>query len=156
MEPAALFAPLSTEAMMQVRWITLLLIGCASPRRAPVPVPVPMVLGEFEDDYGGSYSISSEEWRHGSKARYRIAYWRPEQQYLIAQNDSGKPTERGLWSRVDWMPLPGMLPYTWGFCMTAYAAPTAAAAESTPAARREVPRTGCNGFPFSRMKRRPA
>ena len=115
-----------------------------------------MVLGAFEADYGGSYSISGAEWRHGSKSRYRIAYWRAEQQSPIAQNDSGNATEPGLWSRIDWMPLPGMPPYTWGFCMTAYGAASAAAAESTPAARREVPRTGCNGFPFSRMKRRPS
>ena len=37
--------------------------------------------------------------------------------------------------------------------LTAYEAPTADSAEATRTARPETPRTGCNGYPYSRMKR---
>lgn len=59
-----------------------------------------------------------------------------------------------MWTRIDWMPLPGMAPYGWAYCMSASAARNDEAAESTHVARRESPRSGCNGFPFSRMQRR--
>ncbi len=58
----------------------------------PDGTPEPSLLGEFLDDYGGSYSITASEWRHG-RARYRITRWRSDQQYLIAQNDAGNPSE---------------------------------------------------------------
>jgi hypothetical protein len=58
------------------------------------------------------------------------------------------------WTRIDWAPLSGMAPYTWAFCLSAYDAATADLAEAARTARRDNLRTGCNGFPFSRMKRR--
>ena len=57
----------------------------------------------------------------------------------------------GLFTRIDWVRL-DMAPFTWAFCMTAYKATPADSAEATQPAKRDVPRTGCNGFPFSRMK----
>ncbi|CAN5907988.1 hypothetical protein BH11GEM2_BH11GEM2_35000 [soil metagenome] len=57
-----------------------------------------------------------------------------------------------LWSRIDWIRLE-MAPYEWAFCLSAYAAPTQEAALATTTARRDAPRTGCNGHPFSRMRR---
>ncbi len=110
------------------------------------------LIGEFADDYGSAYTISGTEWRHGARARYHITKWVADQQYLIAHNNASNPSDAGLWTRIDWVRL-DMPPYTWAFCMSAYKAPTAAAAESTLVARRDTPRTGCNGFPFSRMKR---
>lgn len=74
-------------------------------------------------------------------------------QYLIARNDEGNPGDVGRWTRIDWAPLSGMAPYTWAFCLSAYDAATAGAAEATQTARRDNLRTGCGGFPFSRMKR---
>lgn len=71
---------------------------------------------------------------------------------MIAQNDLDNPGDGGLWTRIDWLPLRGMSPWEWGFCLSAYKAVSAAAAESTRVARRETPRTGCNGHPFSRMR----
>lgn len=50
------------------------------------------------------------------------------------------------------MRLSDLAPYTWAFCLTAYKAPTAESARATTAANRATPRTGCNGYPFSRMK----
>jgi hypothetical protein len=111
------------------------------------------VLGEFEDDYQGRHTISPTLWVHHPRTRYHIRHWNASEQYLIAQNDSANPGDPGRWTRIDWMRLPSMPPFAWAFCLSAYAAPSAAAAESTRIARRETPRTGCNGFPFTRMKR---
>lgn len=39
------------------------------------------------------------------------------------------------------------------FCVSAFDAPTVAAAESAMVAHRETPKTGGNKFPFTRMRR---
>jgi hypothetical protein len=113
------------------------------------------VLGFFIDDYNATHSLSPTEWRHGTRAKYHITKWNSRDQYFIARNDSLNPGDGGLWSRVDWMRLDGMAPWTWAFCMSAFKAPTADSAESTRVANRSTPRTGCNGFPFTRMRSRP-
>jgi hypothetical protein len=116
-------------------------------------MPPSLVIGEFQDDYGNRFSITPLEWFHQPHARYHIVRWNSADQYAIAKNDPNNRGEPDRWTRIDWMMLPGMAPYEWGFCLTAYDAPTAATAEATPAALRESPKTGCNGFPFSRMRR---
>jgi hypothetical protein len=113
--------------------------------------PPAAILGAFTDDYEGRYTISPTLWTHGSRARYHILKWNVAEQYAIARNDDNNPGEMGLFSRFDWMPL-DMAPFTWAFCMTAFKAPSADSAERTIPAKRESPRTGCGGFPFSRMK----
>lgn len=149
-------------------WEVSLLMGAglalgACTHRPPVPPTSPAVpqelLGEFIDDYGDRFTITATEWAQHSdssyqvSARYHVARWNAAGQYLIAQNDSANPSARGRWTRIDWLPLPGMAPYTWGFCLSAYDAPDEAAAEATSVARRDIPKTGCNGYPFSRMRR---
>ena len=135
---------------------TLTLAACAGAARVatetPVGVPPALIVGEFEDDYGGRYVIGAAEWRHGATARYRIVRWNPADRYAIAQNAPGNASAPGKWTRIDWMAL-DMPPYAWAYCFTAYDAPSPAAAESAGVARREAPRTGCNGHPFSRMRR---
>jgi hypothetical protein len=111
------------------------------------------VLGEFVDDYGSRYTITPSEWFHQPAIRYRIVKWNPDAQYVIAQNAPTNSRSANEWTRIDWMPLTGMPPFEWGFCLSAYDAPTAAAAEAIDVARRDRPKTGCNGFPFSRMRR---
>lgn len=136
--------------------LALLAFGCghASPQvPAPVGAPDTLVLGRFEDDYGNRFVITPDSWRQLPRSEYHIVHWRSDLQYLIARNDARNSAAAGRWTRIDWMRFSGMPPYTWGFCLSAYQAPSAAAAESTLVARRETPRTGCNGFPFSRMKR---
>lgn len=113
-----------------------------------------MMLGTFVDDYGNQYAISKSEWLQLPRNRHRIVRWHVAEQYLIAQNDSGNPSAKGRWTRIDWLRLNDMAPYDWAFCYSAFAAATAAAAESAAVARRDTPRTGCNGFPFSRMRSR--
>lgn len=134
--------------------------GCAHGTRQMEPGAKAMtvapreLLGAFEDDYGSSFQISDTEWVHLPNARHRIVSWVPEKQYLIAQNDKVNKSAPGLWTRIDWILLPGMAPYTWAFCLSAYEAPTREAAEATTIARQDAPRNGCNGFPFSRMRRK--
>lgn len=115
--------------------------------------PPALLLGSFVDDYGIVYRVSEHEWVQLPDARYLISRWKPDARYLIARNDTSNPSDGGLWTRIDWVRLTGMAPYEWAFCLSAYAAPSAAAAESTRVARPESPRTGCNGHPFSRMRR---
>ncbi len=129
--------------------------ACARHRPAPpAPAAPAFLLGGFADDYGVQYEITPTEWAQLPRARYRIVRWDAAGQFAIAQNDPTNPGDGGLWTRIDWVALPGMEPFTWGFCYSAYKAPSAAAAESVTVANRATPRTGCNGFPFSRMRRR--
>jgi hypothetical protein len=118
-----------------------------APQQAP-----PFPIGAFEDDYGGRHTVSATEWQQGSSARYRIVRWDSAQRFLVAQNGEGNPSSPGRWTRIDWILLDGMPPYTWAFCFSAYDAPTADSAAATRIARPETPRTGCNGFPYSRLK----
>lgn len=129
--------------------------ACASTSSANPSTAPAELLGEFLDDYGAQYRITNTEWTQLPRARFHILKWNVAGKYLIARNDSGNAIDAGLWTRIDWMDLPGMPPYQWGFCYSAYRAPSAAVAETVSVARRETPRTGCNRFPFSRMKRAP-
>ena len=110
-------------------------------------------LGTFKDDYGISYLINETLWVQNSNAKYHIIKWNIEKQYLVAKNDAGNKTDSNKYTRIDYMTFSGMEPYLWGFCLTAYDAETDAIAEQTAAADRKNPKKGCNGYPFSRMKR---
>ncbi len=140
-------------AMRMVALAALVLVGCAPRLGAPDGTPPAYVLGTFEDDYGSSYEVTEETWEHVGYARYHVVRWRPEADYLVARNHTTNPADGGLWTRIDWVRLDGMAPYEWAFCLSAFDAPTAAAAESTRVARPGTPRTGCNGHPFSRMRK---
>lgn len=109
--------------------------------------------GAWRDDYNVRYAISDTLFRQGARLRYHVLSWHEGEQFLIARNDASNPADRGLYTRIDWMELPGMPPYTWAYCLTAYRAPSADSARATPPADRNNPRKGCNGFPFTRMAR---
>jgi hypothetical protein len=134
------------------------MLGCGGHASPPSPAPgtqrVPAeLLGRFEDDYGDRFVISDTEWLQQPHGRLRIHRWAADSGFLIAQNDSSNRYDPGRWTRIDWVTLPAMAPYTWAFCLSAYKAPTADSAAATRIADRSHPRTGCNGHPFSRMKR---
>lgn len=156
-----------TSVLAKIRLAAVVcFFGCASTVRtgAPAsqasPVSTPrnaapdFMLGLFDDDYGGSFSISSTDFVQLPRGRFHIVEWNVPQQYFIAQNDSLNRADPNKWTRIDWMPLSGMEPYTWAFCFSAYKAASRADANTTLTARRDTPRTGCSGFPFTRMKRR--
>lgn len=117
--------------------------------------PPAEVLGQFVDDYGNAFNISAQLFEQLPHGRFHIVEWNVAERFFIAQNDSANSSDAGRWTRVDWMPFENMAPFTWGFCLTAYRAASREEARATPAANRATPRTGCNGYPFSRMKRTP-
>ncbi len=110
------------------------------------------MLGRFVDDYGNTFRISPTLWEQLPHGRYHIVEWHAAEQYFLARNDSANSSAPGRWTRIDWMSFTGMPPYTWGFCMTAWDADTREAARGTAPPDRTTPRTGCNGYPFSRMR----
>ncbi len=115
-------------------------------------LPDGVMRGTFTDDYGNTYSISDTLFTQQPHGKFEIMEWHTQAQFVVARNAATNTSDPGLWTRIDWMLLPNMSPYTWAFCFTAYRAPTRDAARNTPAADRNNPRTGCNGYPFSRMK----
>lgn len=111
------------------------------------------LLGNFTDDYQIKYTITDSLWVQHPNARYHILKWDMEKQYLIVKNDAANQTGKNQYTHIDFMQFNDMQPYLWGFCLTKYNAETAQIAEETAAADRANPKKGCNGYPFSRMKR---
>jgi|JI10StandDraft_1071094.scaffolds.fasta_scaffold01525_20 hypothetical protein len=148
----------ATGVRLAICSVTVLLaVACArvtaTPQTPAVASAAPSVLlGTFTDDYDGTYRISPDVWEHGARTRYEIVAWYPDSQYLIARNAATNRADAGQWTRIDWMTLTGMAPYQWAYCLSAYKAPTRDSAQATRVANRGTPRTGCNGFPFSRMR----
>lgn len=141
---------------MRILFSSLLFIFASvsgySQKKASQSVPE-FAKGKFVDDYGITYQISDSLWKQQPNVVYRIIKWNPEKQYIIAQNGANNPSDRDLYTRIDYMTFNNMDPFNWGFCLTQYKASSIAEAEATAAADRENPRKGCNGYPFSRMKR---
>ena len=108
--------------------------------------------GDFKDDYDIRYTISDSLWLQYPGAKYHILKWNIQEQYIIARNDSKNPSEKDLYSRIDYMLLNNMGKWTWGFCLTVYDASSETAAARSKPADRQNPKKGCNGFPFSRMR----
>lgn len=129
------------------------LAGCATHAPRKVSSPPSMLVGDFIDDYGIGHRIDAGEWLQRPDTRYRVVAWHPDAQYLIARNDAGNRSDAGTWTRIDWLTLPGMPPWEWAFCLSAWDAATQADADRADIARRDTPKTGCNGYPFSRMRR---
>ena len=111
------------------------------------------LLGNFTDDYGSNYSISKNEWVQDTKMKYQLLLYNKKDNYLIAKNDEANPSGGGLYTRIDIIYFESMGQWLWGYCLTAYQASGIEEAINTAAADRNNPRKGCNGFPFSRMKR---
>lgn len=112
-----------------------------------------VLLGNFTDDYGSSYTIIGKTWMHGTKAKYHLIQYNKAENFFIAKNDEANPSDGGLYSRIDIMYFEKMEHWLWGYCLTAYKATTIQEAINTAAADKINPRKGCNGYPFSRMKR---
>jgi len=129
----------------------LLCLACTSGESGG-DAPPNQLLGDFRDDYGISYSISDSSWHQLPTTIFHVVHWDSAGQHLIARNGADNPGDAGKWTRIDWLLLQNMEPYTWAYCLTVYDGATRQAAEAAPAADRTIPRTGCNGFPFSRMQ----
>jgi len=130
--------------------------GCAhlpgARTSASAPLPAGVMRGRFLDDYGNAFEISDTLFAQMPHGRFHLVEWHVDEQFVVARNDAANEHDPGQWTRIDWMVLTDMAPYTWGLCLTAYRAPTRKAARETPPPDRTTPRTGCNGYPFSRMR----
>ncbi len=132
--------------------ILLLIIGLSATAQERDTIPA-LFKGEFVDDYGIRYHLTDTVWTQQPGIRYHIIQWNEKEQWLLARNDAANPSAPGLYTRIDITRFSNMAPWTWGFCLSAYESATAGDALKVKAADRNTPRTGCNGFPFSRMKR---
>lgn len=138
--------------------LPLLLAGCTRHARPassfPAAAPPAWLLGAFADDYESRHTITADSWTQERYATYHVVRWNVEGQYLVARNDATNREDAGKWTRIDWMRLEGMPPYAWAYCISVWNAATPEEAEAASSlARRETPRTGCGGHPFTRMKR---
>ncbi|MDZ4673193.1 MAG: hypothetical protein SGI84_02000 [Gemmatimonadota bacterium] len=139
--------------MGSLRWFGLVVVlaGCG-PVEIPPRAPAELV-GEWVDDYGIRYQVSDTLWLQQPSVVYRVARWEAGEQYLVAQNGAENPADGGLYTRIDWVELEAAAPWDWAFCMATWDANSSAGAAVAPASDREHPRTGCDGHPFSRMRR---
>lgn len=137
------------RSCLSILLLTIALSGIAQ-ERDTIPA---LFKGEFVDDYGIRYQITDTVWTQQPGIRYHIIQWNEKEQWLLARNDAANPSAAGLYTRIDITRFAGMAPWAWGFCLSAYETTTAGEALKVKAADRNTPRTGCNGFPFSRMKR---
>lgn len=110
-------------------------------------------LGDFTDDYKIKYTITNTTFTQHPGVKYNLLFYNEKEQYFIARNDTANISDGGLYTRIDIMRFSNMEPWRWGFCLTAYKAPTYEVAVQTAAADRANPKKGCGGYPFSRMKR---
>ena len=119
---------------------------------AALPAPPDFLVGEFEDDYGIRYTIDRNSWIQGSSTEYRIERWDPESRQLILRGPL-RSADPDLWTRIDWVELEDEEEgFGWAFCYSAYDRQTERLVLDAPAADRVNPRSGCGGYPFSRMR----
>lgn len=135
--------------------VILLLENC-SPKLSTENLNDPhlsLLSGSFVDDYGIEYIIKDSTWKMLPNYSYQILKTNENEQYLICKNGDSNPTDAGLYSRIDYMFFENMKDYAWGFCLSAFDSKSINEAEKALAPNRSNPLIGCNGFPFSRMKR---
>jgi len=111
------------------------------------------LLGAFEDDYGVQYHIDQEVFHLLPDDTFHIISVHKEEGYIILQNDSHNSFAPSLFTRIDYQKLEDMKPYEWAFCFSSYAAASMEEATDQVNTQKTDLRTGCGGFPFSRMKR---
>jgi hypothetical protein len=133
--------------------LAIFITACFSVHKTSAQKMPVWITGRFTDDYGSRYTINDSLFIMDSSIRYHVLEWNEQGQYILAQNDLSNKTDKGLFTRIDYMRFNGMEPFTWGYCFTIFNAPDRQAALQKAAADRANPRKGCNGYPFSRMKR---
>lgn len=142
--------------LVYIIFLLIVLTGCTTRtqtgRHRVTEIPSSL-MGKFTDDYGSSYLITRKVWMQGEKAKYHLLQYNKDGNYFIARNDEANPSDGGLYTRIDIIYFTNMEPWHWGYCYTIYKANTIEEAIQTAAADRVNPRKGCNGFPFSRMKK---
>ncbi len=113
-----------------------------------------LVLGSFEDDYAITYTITKTAWQQHPAPPLSVVEWDSAARYVIVRNTPNDSLPGPRFTRIDWLALDGFPPYTWAYCYTVYDAEDVTSARNVDPPQRDTPRSGCNGFPFSRMKAR--
>ncbi len=122
-------------------------------KAASTSIPA-LMEGNFSDDYDIAYTINDTLWTQLPNTKYHIIACDTAAKYILLRNDDGNTSEGGLFTRIDFMYFTNMGSFHWGFCLTVYDAATVEEAKTKAVADRQHPKSGCNGYPFSRMKRR--
>lgn len=132
-------------------------LGCSSqtkinPKDSSTP-PL-FLVGRFVDDYGITYTISEKEWLMEPNQRFEILEWNTMGQYALAKNHPHNRSDPNLYTRIDFMVFDDeMSPFSWGYCYSTFDADSISKARAVAIADRDNPKTGCNGYPFSRLKK---
>jgi len=117
-------------------------------------VAIPTALrGTFIDDYGTRHTIDDSLWVHGSVNRYHLVEWHPGAHSVITRSGPADAAAGGGFGRIDWLTLAGTDGWEWAFCIVAWDVPSVAAARAVTVADTSHPRSGCGGYPFTRMRR---
>ncbi|MFV1883664.1 MAG: hypothetical protein ACMZ7B_04200 [Balneola sp.] len=133
--------------------VILILFSCSSPEEKSSPTIPGFLIGDFEDDYGVTYAIRDSVFMMEDHTKIHILDWNLDGQLFVGKNDSSNIYDPLLYSRIDWMKFENMGEFEWGFCLSAYNEISLDSARAVSVVNRENPKTGCNGYPFSRMKR---
>jgi len=122
-------------------------------KAASTSIPA-LMEGNFADDYDIAYTINDTLWTQLPNTKYHIIACDTAAKYILLRNDNGNTSEGGMFTRIDYMYFNNMGSFHWGFCLTVYDAATLEEAQTKARADRLNPKSGCNGYPFLRMKRR--
>src|ERR1700750_965894 len=140
--------------MKNFLFFALFFTACTATQKTTKQKLPSWMTGQFTDDYGITYTINDTVFIMEGAAKYHILQWDQKEQYLLTQNDRNNKTDKGLYTRIDYISFTGMGPFKWGYCFIVYNAIDKETALRAAAADRANPRKGCNGYPFSRMKRK--
>ncbi len=133
--------------------LTLLNISCVTGSKYSHESLPTFLMGEFEDDYGVQYQIDQQVFRLLPNDKFHIISVNKADGFLILQNDSLNTYAPSLFTRIDYQKLKNMEPYEWAFCFSSFKEASVKEAINNVNTKRADLMTGCNGFPFSRMKK---
>ncbi|MEM6397146.1 MAG: hypothetical protein AAF741_12425 [Bacteroidota bacterium] len=148
-----MISKISSQALAGLGLIVVSTLTCATASKLKQVSLPEFLIGEFEDDYGVRYRVDNELIRLLPNDTYHIIGINKNKEYLILQNDSLNAFAPSLFSRIDYERLNDMHPYEWAFCFSNYDEPSVKDAVKNTNTQKSDLMTGCNGFPFSRMKR---
>ena len=145
----------SQLAIVVIALFAIALSSCATSSGSTDANALPKyMIGTFEDDYGIQYSIDDAALRLLPDDQFHILTVNRAENYLILQNDSLNIYAPSLFTRIDYQKLDDMKPYEWAFCFSSFEAASVEAAVNSVGTDKSDLMKGCNGYPFSRMKRR--
>lgn len=131
----------------------LLNISCATAPKSNNDSLPTFLIGKFEDDYGVNYQIDQQVFRLLPNDKFHIISVNKAEGFLILQNDSLNTYAPSLFTRIDYQKLEDMKPYEWAFCFSSFKEASIKNATNRVNTQKTDLMTGCNGFPFSRMKK---